>query len=282
MNESTLRDAVHFAGVGLHTGAECAVELRPAPAGAGIAFVRGGVRIPATAEYVVDTARATVLGRDGTTVSTVEHLLSALAGTNVANVEILVDGPEVPIVDGSAHAFCESIVAVGLSEQDAPRHCFAPATPLEIRERDCALVLLPSDELRIRFVADFAPPIGVQYFDGVITPEFYRSDIAPARTFGYLHEVESLRARGLARGGTLENAIVFAPTGAMQELRWPDEVVRHKVLDLLGDLALLGVRPQCDIIAIKSGHELHAAATLSLRRAGAGAAQREASASGSR
>ncbi len=121
--------------------------------------------------------------------------------------------------------------------------------PVYIEAGDRLIVALPAPAFRVRFVADFAPPIGTQYFDGTVEPAAFRSDVAGARTFGYLHEVESLLARGLARGGSLENALVFAPDGPMQPLRWPDEAVRHKVLDLIGDLALLGAWPQCEIVA---------------------------------
>lgn len=256
---------MHFAGVGLHTGADVSVEVRPAPPDFGVQFLAGGARIPATAEHVVDTARATVLGIGDTTISTVEHLLSALLGMGVSNAEIAVDGPEIPVIDGSAKAFSDAIFDVGLETQAPDRDAYAIARPFELREGDRALVLLPSAELRVRFVADFPSPIGVQYFDATMDAQRYRADIAPARTFGYAHEIEALRARGLARGGTLDNALVFTPDGPMQPLRWPDEVVRHKVLDLLGDLALLGAWPQCEIIAIKSGHALHARAMGALR-----------------
>jgi len=266
VKQTTLRDAVRFTGVGLHTGADVGIEIRPAPENAGIAFVAGGIRIPATAEHVVDTSRATVLGLGGKTVSTVEHVLSALVGMNVANAEIAVDGPEVPVVDGSAKAFSDAIAQAGIDEQKGERAVFDVAQPYELRDRGAAIVLLPSESLRVRFVADFRAPIGVQYFDAEVNEELYRNEIAPARTFGYLEEIDELRARGLARGGSLENALVFSPTGPMQELRWPDEVVRHKVLDLLGDVALLGAFPRCEIVAIKSGHRLHAQAMLALRR----------------
>lgn len=273
MKQTTLRDAVDFAGVGLHTGAQVRAEVRPAPQDSGLTFVANGVRIPATAEYVVDTSRATVLGLGGTTISTVEHLLSAIFGMGIANAEIVVDGSEIPVVDGSAQAFAEAFSRVGLVEQAASRATFELETPFEIRERDRALLLLPGPALRVRFVADFPSPIGAQYLDVTIDPQRYRSEIAPARTFGYLAEVEALRARGLARGGSIDNALVFAPDGPMQTLRWPDEVVRHKVLDLLGDLALLGMWPLCDVVAIKSGHELHARAMQELRRGRALAAR---------
>lgn len=265
MTQATLRDCVRFSGVGLHTGADAAIEVRPASADTGIQFVVDGVRVPATGEYVVDTVRATVIGTAGRTVSTVEHLLSALFGMEITNAEVAVRGPEIPIVDGSAKAFADAFVRAGIERQDRPCTELDVAEPFELRAGDRALLLLPAETLRVRFVVDFPQPVGVQYFDKAIDANVYRTEIAPARTFGYLHEVEALRARGLAKGGSLDNAVVFAPSGAMQELRWPDEVVRHKVLDLLGDLALLGVRPRCDVIAIKSGHDLHACAVKRLR-----------------
>lgn len=273
MKQTTIRDAVTFTGVGLHTGAHARVDVRPASPDSGVTFVTNGVRIPATAEYVVDTSRATVLGLGGATISTVEHLLSAMLGTGIANADVTVDGPEIPVVDGSAAAFCEAFCDVGIVEQPALRATFEVERPFELRDRDRLLLFLPGPALRVRFVADFPPPIGTQYLDLAIDRQRYRRDIAPARTFGYLDEVEALRARGLARGGSIENALVFAPDGPMQELRWPDEVVRHKILDLLGDLALLGMWPQCDIVAVKSGHELHARAMQELRRVRAVAAQ---------
>ncbi|HEY9085283.1 MAG TPA: UDP-3-O-acyl-N-acetylglucosamine deacetylase [Candidatus Tyrphobacter sp.] len=263
--QTTLRSAVRFEGVGLHTGADTRIDIRPAAPDFGLQFLLDGVHVPATAEYVVDTSRATVIGMGERRVSTVEHVLSALVGLGVTNAELVVIGPEVPIVDGSAQAFADAIASAGIESQHRPCTMLELDEPFEIRERDRALILLPSERLRVRFLADFPPPVGVQYFDCMMDPKIYRTEIAPARTFGYLHEVEALRARGLARGGSLENALIFSPEGAMQPLRWPDEVVRHKVLDLLGDLALLGFALRCDVIAVKSGHELHARAMLALR-----------------
>lgn len=265
MNQTTLRDAVHFAGIGLHTGADVAVTVRPAAVNAGISFLAGATRIPATAEHVVDTARATVLGAGDTTISTVEHVLSALFGMGIANAEIVVEGPEIPVVDGSAKAFSDAFAGAGVVDQGVPRDVFRIDEPFALREDDRAVVLLPGDAFRVRFVADFPSPVGAQYLDTIVEPERYREEIAPARTFGFLHEVQALRSRGLARGGTLENAIVFGPDGPLQPLRWPDEVVRHKVLDLLGDVALLGAWPACDLIAVKSGHATHVRAMRALR-----------------
>lgn len=264
--QTTLRAPLAFEGVGLHTGAACRVEVRPAAPGTGLRFISGGVEIPALAEYVVETARATVVGRGGTTISTVEHLLAALFGSGVSNAAIVVDGPEIPVADGSAKTFADAIFAAGIAPQSELRERYVPAAPSFVRDGDRSLIVLPAATFRVKFLADFAPPIGTQYLDTEIEPKTFADEIAGARTFGYLHEVEALLKRGLAKGGTLENALVFAPDGPMQELRWPDEPVRHKVLDLLGDLALLGAWPQCEIVAVKSGHKLHCIATNELRR----------------
>jgi UDP-3-O-[3-hydroxymyristoyl] N-acetylglucosamine deacetylase len=272
LQQTTLLAPFSFEGIGLHTGVRASVTVSPAPAGTGLTFSLcrpgGGcaVRVAAIAEHVVDTSRATVIGKDGVHVSTTEHILSALFAMGVSNAEIAVDGPEIPIGDGSAAGFADAIEAAGVVEQAAPRAVLTLEKPFVLRVADRMIAALPAPEFAVRFVADFPAPIGVEYFYGAIDPDGYRREIASARTFGYLHEVEALRARGLALGGSLENAVVFAPEGPLVPLRWPNEAVRHKVLDLIGDFALLGAWPQCEIVAFKSGHELHAAATRALRR----------------
>lgn len=271
MKQTTLLDACAFEGVGLHIGQSAHIEIRPAAVDTGIVFLLHAsdgstTRVPATAEHVLDTSRATVLGAGGVSVSTVEHLLSALFGMGVSNVEVDVSGPEIPALDGSARPFADAIARVGIAEQAATRAQLHVNAPFEVRSGDRAVVVLPSDAFRVRFIADFDAPVGTQYYDGTIEASTYRDEIAPARTFGYLHEVEELLARGLARGGSLDNALVFAEDGPMQPMRWPTEVVRHKVLDLIGDFALLGAWPRCDVIAVKSGHELHARVTQALRK----------------
>lgn len=268
MNQATLAAPVAFEGVGLHTGAAVRVELRPAPEDSGLVFALGddGFAIPALAEYVTETSRATVVGRDGRSVSTVEHLLSALFGLGVTNATIAVSGPEIPVLDGSGKRFVELIDGVGLAPQPVARKTMRLHEPYFVRDGDRMIAAFPSDGFRVRFLADFPAPVGTQYYDGAMNASIYRNDICGARTFGYLREVEALRARGLAQGGSLENAIVFDENGPMRPLRWANEVVRHKVLDLLGDFALLGAWPQFDVVAIKSGHALHAAAALALRK----------------
>lgn len=265
--QTSLRSTLTIEGVGVHTGSACRVDIAPAPPKSGIVFVLpGDVRIPATAEFVTETARATVLGKDGVTVSTIEHLMAALFAMGVDNATVAVTGPEIPVTDGSAQVFADAIAGCGVVAQSEMRERLVISTPHFFRDGDRAVVVLPASRLRVKFLADFPPPVGTQYFDSDITPELFRKEIAGARTFGYLHEVEALRKRGLAQGGTLENAVVFGPEGPLTPLRWRDEVVRHKVLDLLGDFALIGAYPQCEIIAIKSGHRLHCIATRELRK----------------
>ncbi|MGH7755959.1 MAG: UDP-3-O-acyl-N-acetylglucosamine deacetylase [Vulcanimicrobiaceae bacterium] len=266
MMQHTLAETLAFEGVGLHTGAPAAIRIVPAPVDAGLC-VRLGEEPPfaALAEAVTDTRRATVLAAGGRSVSTVEHVLSALAGMEIDNATIEVAGPEIPILDGSAARFCDEIARVGRAPQALGRPRFTVDRTLVFREGEALLVVLPAERFRVRIAVEFPPPVGAQFFDASPEPELYRREIAPARTFGYLHEVEALWAAGLARGGSLDNALVFAPDGPLVPLRWPDEVVRHKALDLIGDFALLGAYPQLEVVSIKSGHRLHARATAALR-----------------
>ena len=265
MMQATLRDTVRFDGIGLHTGERTSAEVRPTQAGDGISFLLGETRVPALAEYVVDTSRATVLGRAGRTVSTTEHILSALFAIGVTNAEIVVEGPEVPACDGSASHFFAAFERSGIELQPQARTILQIDEPLWLSSGDRLIAAFPAPAFRVRFVADFPAPIGTQYYDGVVEAARYCEDIASARTFAFLHEVEALWARGLGRGGSLDNALVFTSEGPMQPLHWPNEAVRHKVLDLIGDFALLGAWPQCEVLAVKSGHELHAAMTRALR-----------------
>jgi UDP-3-O-[3-hydroxymyristoyl] N-acetylglucosamine deacetylase len=267
-NAATLRAPLHFDGVGLHTGTPASMEIRPAQPGSGITFISHGKRIPAVAEYAAESPLATVIGRDGVTISTIEHVLSALLACGVSDAEIALDGAEVPVLDGSARPYVDAIEVTGLVESDKPRLLFAPSQAMEFRDGDKVVIVLPSDAFRVRFVGDYPAPIGTHYFDAVITPSLYRDQIAGARTFAMLRDVEAMRAQGLARGGSLDNALVYADDGPMQPLQWPNEPVRHKVLDLIGDFALLGAWPQCEVIAIKSGHAMHARVTRELRKRG--------------
>jgi UDP-3-O-[3-hydroxymyristoyl] N-acetylglucosamine deacetylase len=241
------------------------VRVLPAAPNAGLRFrLEGGVEFPARGEFVVDTRRSTVLGRGERTVATVEHLLSALNGMGIANALIAVDGPEIPVTDGSAAVFADAIAAAGVTVQHEPRRRFVPTQPRSFRDGDKLLIVLPAPAFRIRMTIDFPAPVGVQYRELEITPESYRAEVAPNRTFGFRHEIEALLQRGLALGGTLDNAVVFDTDGPMSPLRAADEPVRHKILDLVGDLALLGAYPQCEVVAFKSGHKLHCTAVREL------------------
>jgi len=269
--QTTLRDAIAFEGAGLHTGMPARVRVLPAPAGHGLRFrLNGAVEFPARADFVVETVRATVVGAGGHCVSTVEHLLSALLGCGVDNAVIDVHGPEIPVEDGSAKVFADAIDAVGLSTLHEARNRWIPAEPRVFRDGDKLLIVVPAASFRVHMTVDYPAPIGAQYVEAEITPEAYRRDVAPNRTFGFLHEVEALVKRGLAQGGTLENAVVFGPDGPLAPLRSPSEPARHKILDLVGDFALLGAYPQCEVIAIKSGHKLHCTAVRELRPHGGG------------
>jgi UDP-3-O-[3-hydroxymyristoyl] N-acetylglucosamine deacetylase len=267
--QSTLREALDFTGVGLHTGKPGRVRVLPAPAGSGLRFrLNDAVEFPARADFVVDTRRATVLGAGGHTVSTVEHLLSGLLGMGVDNALIAVDGPEIPVMDGSAKVFTEAIAAAGLLGQREPRARFIPTRPAVFRDGERLLIVLPSATFRVRMTVDYPAPIGAQFHELEVDPATYAAGVAPNRTFGFQHEVEALLRHGLAQGGTLDNAVVFGPDGPLAPLRSRDEPCRHKILDLIGDLALLGAYPQCEVIAIKSGHKLHCMAVRELRPLG--------------
>lgn len=251
--------------MGLHTGRAARVRVLPAPAGSGLRFrLDDAVEFPAHPDYVVDTRRATVLGLGEHRVSTVEHLLSALAGTGITNALIAVDGPEIPASDGSALEFTAAIDAAGIVEQPLARVRNVVREPRVFRDGSAVLAVVPAAEFRVRMTIDFPAPVGAQYVDYVDGREGYRTAIAPNRTFGFRHEVEALLERGLAMGGSLDNAVVFDVDGPLAPLRTPNEPVRHKVLDLIGDFALLGAYPQCEVIAVKSGHALHFAAVRAL------------------
>lgn len=265
MYQTTLRDAIAFEGVGLHSGLPVRARVLPAPAGHGLRFrLDDAVEFPARADYVVETVRATVLGSEGRHVSTVEHLLSALLGCGIDNALIAVDGPEIPVEDGSAKVFADAIEAVGRATQREPRIAWMPKIPYVFHDGDKLLVVAPAASLRVRMTIDFPPPVGAQYLDAAIDPERYAREIAAARTFVYKRDVDALRERGLAQGGSLDNAVVFDTAGPMAPLRVADEPVRHKILDLVGDFALLGAYPQCEVIAVKSGHKLHCTAVREL------------------
>ncbi len=265
MRQRTIAQRVSCTGVGLHSGRPVRLRLLPAPAGSGIVFVRtdgvAPVEIPAAPDSVVSTHHATSLGRDGVAVATVEHLLAALYAFGVDNVRVEVDGPEVPTLDGSASSFVFLIRSAGIRAQDAPRSLLCVRRRIEVRDGQRQIRVEPARRFQVSYAVDFDHClIGRQEFHlARLDPESFERDIAPARTFGFLREVHALRSAGLARGGSLDNTLVLGATKLLNPsgLRWPDEFVRHKLLDLLGDLAVLGVPIQGHVHVERGGHTLH-------------------------
>ncbi|HIK14762.1 MAG TPA: UDP-3-O-acyl-N-acetylglucosamine deacetylase [Leptolyngbyaceae cyanobacterium M33_DOE_097] len=274
--QRSLQTTVSRAGVGLHTGATVNVTLEPAPANFGRVFVRqdlaGQPEIPARVESVRQTLLSTELVQGEAQIRTVEHLLAALVGMGVDNVRLVVDGPEVPLLDGSAREWVEAIAQAGVVTQSAPRIMRQVTEPVWIRDGDAFVAAIPASELRFTYGIDFKlPAIGNQWHSWAPTPEAETSElafqtaIAPARTFGLLHQIDALREKGLIKGGSLENALVCGPEGWVNPpLRFANEPARHKLLDLVGDLSLLGVIPTAHYLAYKASHSLHTQLARSL------------------
>jgi UDP-3-O-[3-hydroxymyristoyl] N-acetylglucosamine deacetylase len=238
-----------FAGVGVHTGAYTRVDVRPAPAGSGIVFVRTDVtdrdnRVHVAPETVCKTQLGTVIGNaEGVTVATIEHLMAALVMTGIDNAVVELDGPEMPIMDGSSEPFLKILDRAGRRPQEAPRRYIEVLDTVEVVDGDKRAALLPADQFEVAFEIVFPTAvIGRQAIDMAMDETAFRKELADCRTFGFLHEVEALRAMGLARGGSLENVVVIEGDRILnpEGLRRPDEFVRHKALDAIGDLFVLG------------------------------------------
>ena len=266
----TLKRSVGCTGIGLHSGKPVRLDLKPAPAEHGIRFRRVdvGVEIPAVLENLGGLDHATRLVRDGVCVDTVEHLLSALFALGVDDAIIEVDGPEVPVLDGSAGPFVILIHEAGLKPLPVARRHLKVLRPVEVVRGGKWIRLSPADHFHVSYAIGFDHPLLRHQAVSVrVTPEAFVERIASARTFGFLRDVEALRKSGLALGGSLENAVVIGETGVLNnKLRFEDEFVRHKVLDAIGDLALLGHPVVGHLEAHKAGHALHAALALKLRQ----------------
>jgi UDP-3-O-[3-hydroxymyristoyl] N-acetylglucosamine deacetylase len=251
------------AGIGLHTGVPVTVRLLPGPVNAGIIFRRTDLEdfpIEASGRNVARVSYATSLMKRGVLISTTEHLLSALAGSGVDNVIVELDNLEVPILDGSALPFARMIAEAGAKKQRARRAYARILKPLEIAEGAKRIAVYPAETFRVTYRISFANPlIGEQEFEFFPDRMNFESEIAPARTFGFFEEVEALRKSGLVRGGSLENAVVLSRDRILnpEGLRFPDEFVRHKILDLLGDLSLLGHSLIGHVVVERGGHALH-------------------------
>lgn len=263
--QRTLRRSIACAGIGLHSGHKATLTLKPAPADTGIVFRRtdlGGLEIPASVTHLAGISYATVLARDGARVETVEHLLSALVSQGVDNAIIELNTSEVPIMDGSAAPFVYLIrEEAGVKKLTAPRKYLKVIRPINLTHGDKHIALYPADELKVSYTISFDHPLLRHQTRTIsITEDSFVDEIAPARTFGFLKEVELLRQKGLTLGGSLDNAIVLGETGVLNNtLRFDDEFVRHKILDVLGDLALVGYPIVGHIVVHRGGHGLHTA-----------------------
>lgn len=272
IKQTTLGSTVETEGVGLHTGVEVKLRLLPAPPDTGYVFRRtdlGGFEIPATVESVAHCGYATTLMRTGVMLSTVEHLLAALRGANVDNVFIEVDNLEIPILDGSAEVFIDMIGRAGVVDQPLARRALLVRERISFEQGNRRISVEPADNYEIDCLIDFSHPlIRVQQFSLQLTNGSFTREIAAARTFGFTEEIEALQRSNLIRGGSLENAIVLTPEGMLNQtgLRFKDEFVRHKILDIIGDLALLGMPILGRVVAERSGHILHAGLMSKLLR----------------
>ncbi len=259
----TLSREITISGRGLHGNRPCSVRLVPVGNPSGLVFVHTptGNEVPAKAELAGDLVLATTLLKDGVRLQTVEHLLSALSGLEVEHLRIEVDAEELPILDGSAAPWVDAILQAGVQALAGRRRFMKITQPVEVRDGARWIRALPFDGLRLRYVIDFPiPALGRQSRELSLTPEKYRRELGSARTFCLAQEVDQLRARGLALGGSLENAVVFGTDGPLNDsLRYEDEAVRHKMLDLVGDLALLGAPLLGLVEAHAAGHALHVA-----------------------
>ncbi len=261
--QKTIRKRAQVQGIGLHSGKPCTLTFVPAPAGAGVHFVRtdlpGRPSVRAHAFNVTATGYATTLGGSEFSVATVEHCLSALSALRIDNLFVELDGPEIPITDGSADQFLQALLSVGMIEQDQPRKYCSITRPIYFSEGDKQAYVLPYQGLRVSVTIDFPhPAIGKQKFDLDINEQSFAREIARARTFGFIKEVEELQKRGLAMGGSLDNAIGLDETHILnpEGLRFANEFVRHKALDALGDLVTLGLPLMGHVVLYKAGHDV--------------------------
>ena len=268
-SQQTLRKPITLDGIGLHSGKPVRLTLRPAAADSGIVFrAPGSGPIPAAPESVVDSHYATTLGRGGVRIQTVEHLLAAAAALGIDNMDVHVDGSEVPAVDGSAKPFVAVMLAAGRVKLNARRRPITIPYPIRVGTDSRWLMIVPSDRLRISHTLDNDhPAIGLQALSWTANERSFVDEFAPARTYGFLKDLGAIRKRGLARGVSLDNTIGVSDGGVLNRLRYRDEFVRHKVLDLIGDLALLGRPIQGQIIARNGGHAMNYELVLAIQRA---------------
>lgn len=262
--QKTIARAVKCSGIGMHSGQMVNLTVKPAAINHGIQFARTDLpnqpSIPARFNKVVDTSLATVIGSDGFIISTIEHLMATFSGLAIDNALVEVDSYELPIMDGSAGPFTRMLKNAGIQHQSSPRCFLVVEKPIELSDGDKFVGIYPSPDLRITCSIEFNHPlIRTQDYSAVITAEHFENQIADARTFGFLHEVEYMKKFGLAQGGSLENAVVIDQDSVLNEggLRYVDEFVRHKLLDCIGDFSLLGLPILGHVVAKRSGHRFH-------------------------
>lgn len=261
--QTTLAKTAVYKGIGLHSGREVSIELMPAEPDSGIVFLRtdleGSPEIKASAENVTSTVRATTIEDNGAKVFTIEHMMSVLHAMRVDNCRIAISAEEPPVADGSALTFFELVRKAGIAEQEAQRRELVVSRPVRVDKDDSFVVAVPYDGFRISFTSiNPHKLIGVQYFDIEVNEDSFYKEIAQARTIAYEKEIEALRNMGLGLGGTIDNVIVYNDEGWINPLHYDDELVRHKILDIIGDLRLAGL-VKGHFIAVKSGHALNTA-----------------------
>jgi len=269
MYQTTIKKSVELVGIGLHKGSPVRLKLEPLDANSGIVFYRSDVdvSIPLIPSNVVDTKMATVIGKEGYVISTIEHLLSAIYAYGNDNLRVIVNADEIPVMDGSSASFCMLLDEAGVIEQDAPKRIMRIKKEIIVQEGEKYVKLSPSPDLKYDFTIKFPHPvISKQEYVLEFTKESYKNEIARARTFGFLHEVQYLRSKGLALGGSLENAIVLDEKKILnpEGLRFPDEFVRHKILDAIGDMSLIGMNFIGNYEAMAGSHDLNHKLTLEL------------------
>ncbi|MEA3331873.1 MAG: UDP-3-O-acyl-N-acetylglucosamine deacetylase [Campylobacterota bacterium] len=269
MYQTTIQKAVELVGIGLHKGSPVKLRLEPLESNSGIVFYRSDVdvAIPLLPENVVDTKMATVIGKDGFVISTIEHMLSAVYAYGIDNLRVIVDADEIPVMDGSSASFCMLLDEAGIDELETPKKVMRITKEVIVQEGDKYVKLSPSPDLRYDFTIKFPHPV-IQNQDYILefTKENYKNEIARARTFGFLHEVQYLRSKGLALGGSLENAIVLDEKKVLnpEGLRFSDEFVRHKILDAIGDMSLIGMNFVGNYEALAGSHDLNHKLTIEL------------------
>ena len=269
MYQTTIKKSVELIGIGLHKGSAVKLRLEPLEENSGIVFYRSDVdvAIPLIPENVVDTKMATVIGKEGYVISTIEHMLSAVYAYGIDNLKIIVDGDEVPVMDGSSASFCMLLDEAEVIQLQMPKKVMKIKKEVIVQEGDKYVKLSPSPDLQYDFTIKFAHPV-IQQQDYILkfTKQNYKDEISRARTFGFLHEVQYLRSKGLALGGSLENAVVLDEKKVLnpEGLRFPDEFVRHKILDAIGDMALIGMNFVGNYEAMAGSHDLNHKLTLEL------------------